>query len=81
MLTFAFAAAAEDEVLEGVVDALLFHKYHILKVINLNKLQYIIVIIIIIMAHQHKAARIKPNTHRRRRRNLTVELSCVGGVY
>jgi len=23
----------------------------------------------------------KPNTHRRRRRNSTVELSCVGGVY
>jgi len=25
--------------------------------------------------------RLKPNTHRRRRRNSTVELSCVGGVY
>jgi len=24
---------------------------------------------------------IKPNTHRRRRRDATVELSCVGGVY
>ena len=23
---------------------------------------------------------LKPNTHRRRRRDLTVELSCVGGV-
>jgi len=30
-----------------------------------------------------KPARVKPNTHRRHRRNSTVELSCVGvgGVY
>jgi len=30
------------------------------------------------LSHQ---LRLKPNTHRRRRRDSTVELSCVGGVY
>jgi len=29
----------------------------------------------------HLCVPLKPNTHRRRRRNSTVELSCVGGVY
>jgi len=33
------------------------------------------------LPHTDQIIEIKPNTHRRRRRNSTVELSRVGGVY